>query len=474
MAAVLAGVTAGVALGVALDRWVLARQQGPLTTAGVFQDVLSAIRSSFVDSLTDDELYVKAARGVVSTLGDPYSAFLPPDEFRRYREILTGTGASLGFTVAGGITGTRVTAVFAGSAADRAGVLPGQFLVEVNDEPTVGVALDRIRGLLRPDTGAVTLAFRSPGDSVPVVVDLRPAATRFPPVTAAVLLEERIGYVAVRSLSDQSTRAVREAISRLDPGGLDGLILDLRGNLGGRLDEALNLAELFLDPGQRIGSVAKRAEFPALYQARTAQPWPHLRLVLLVDRQTASSAEIVAAALRDHGRAVLVGDRTFGKGLIQTTIPLGDSIAVRLSTGRWQRPGGTTLEAGVGPDSLIEVPAARRRLEAGLALHAPLVARELESIASGLLSVQSNDSLRLSDKDIVQLAAALKQAGSSIGQESLTAHRTLLDHEVRRIVSLLAGRAKEAERAALMADPAVQTGLASLRPRTEPVPPTGP
>lgn len=455
------GLVAGLAIGVPLGRWVTSPRRTPVTTAGVFQDVLTAIRRSFVDSLSDDELYVKAAKGVVSTLGDPYSSFLSPEEFRRYRDLLTGSGASLGLAVEDGLTGVRVAAVYPGSGADRAGVAAGQYLLEVDGRPAAGLTAARIRGLLRADSGAVTLRFRTPGDSVPVELVLEPGATRYPAVGAAVRLDGRVGYVALRALSDQSARQLRATLSRLDADRLDGLILDLRGNPGGRLDEGLNVAELFLEPGQRIGAVTKRNEFPALYAARTPQPYPALRLAVLVDRQTASSAEIVAAALRDHRRAVLVGERTFGKGLIQTTIPLGDSVAVRLSTGRWQRPNGSPLAQGLVPDSTVE-PSAARPLAAALREQGPALAAELEALARTRVEGRGRDTA-LADADLARLEAAARRLGVPLGEEGLRSVRDALALEVRRLAALLARDREGAERAALLADDVVRAGLALLR-----------
>lgn len=464
-----AGLAIGLAVGMPLGRWATARRELSVTTAGVFQDVLTAIRRSFVDSLSDDDLYVKAAKGVVNTLGDPYSSFMSPDELRRYRELLTGNGRALGIWLEDGLTGVRIGAVVPGSPAHRAGVLAGQYLLEVGGQTTRGLSVERVRTLLGADSGVVRLTLRAPGDSLPAAVELEPALVHTPAVGPALRLGDGIGYVAVRSLADQSARQLQIMLARLEADRLQGLILDLRGNPGGRLDEGLSVAELFLDPGQRIGAVTKRNEFPAIYAARTPQPYPELPLVILVDRRTASSAEIVAAALSDHRRAVLVGERTFGKGLIQTTIPLGDSVAVRLSTGRWQRPNGSGLTHGLVPDSLVGL-LPGRRAPSVLAAHGDLVAAELEGLARLLAERAEGQEAALGGADLLALESRLRAGGVPIDSGSLVRHREAVELELGRLIALLAGDRVAAERAALSADPLVRAARALLHPRAAPVP----
>jgi C-terminal peptidase prc len=458
-----AGLVLGLGLGVVVGRWTATRRAVPVTTASVFQDVLSAIRQSFVDSLSDDDLYVKAAKGVVTTLGDPYSSFLAPAEFREYREVLRGRGRSIGFTVADGPTGVRVATVFQGSAADRAGVAIGQFLVEVAGRSTVGLGAARVEALLRADSGPVRLRLRPPGDSIGVDFSIEAEATRLPAVHPALRLSDRVGYVALRAVSEQSSRQLAAALDRLDAGRLDGLLLDLRGNPGGRLDEGLAIADLFLEPGRRIGGVAKRRAFAALYTARDAQPYPRLRLVVLVDGRTASSAEIVAAALRDNDRARLVGQRTLGKGLIQTTIPLGDSVAVRLSTGRWRSPSGGAIEGGLIPDSVIEVPASRLALMRALQARSDLVATRLEPLARRRVAPPADSVAALLDEaTLSRLETAWRREGLRLRPGSLRADPALLELEIRRLSALLRGDTAAATALGLLADPVVSGGMAAL------------
>ena len=459
------GLVAGGAAGAVGARWWEARRATPVTTAGVFQDVLSAIRQSFVDSLSDDELYVKAAKGVVSTLGDPYSSFLSPDEFRRYREVLRGQGQSVGFTMADGPDGLRVTRVVDGSPADRAGIEPGQFVLRIGDQPTTGMSAATAAWAIR-DTADVRVRIRTPGDSTPADLTLEPRHLKLPPVSERVRIGTGLGYIAVRSVSDNAAGDLEDALDDLDAGQLRGLVLDLRGNLGGRLDQAIAIADVFLNPGTRIGAMIKRQDDPAIYTASKEQRYPGLELVVLVDRHTASSAEIIAAALRDNGRARLIGERTYGKGLIQTTIPLGDSIAVRLTTGRWKTPSGRSIMGGLLPDSLVAEPAERLVLSRQLARLSDSVARFLEGTARERLAVGSIDvdTLALTRGDLDRLADLLRQGGHPVASPVLVRESDLLDRELRRLAARMAGDRTGQVRWGLLSDPVVAVGASLLAP----------
>lgn len=463
------GLVVGGAAGVAGAHWWSARRAEPVTTAGVFQDVLSAIRQSFVDSLSDDELYVKAAKGVVSTLGDPYSSFLSPEEFRRYREVLRGQGRSVGFTMVEGPAGLHVATVIEGSPADRAGIEPGQYVLRIGDHATAGMSAERAAWALR-DSATIPVRVRTPGDSSPVELSITPRHLRLPAVTDAVHLQDSLGYVALRSVSDNAAHQLEQALDDLDAERLTGLILDLRGNLGGRLDQGIAIAELFLDPGERIGAMIKRQEPSAVYAATEAQPYPHLKLVVLVDRNTASSAEIISAALRDNHRATLVGERTYGKGMIQTTIALGDSVGVRLSTGRWKTPAGLSIVGGLVPDSVVATPASRTRLMGLLSREGDVVARFLESAARSRLSagLGSVDSVALTPPELERLGDLLRKDGVPLSRQVLLGQAGLLDPELRRVTARLRDDAAGQARWSLLADPVVAAGAGLLASRPAP------
>jgi len=457
------GVILGASGAIVVERWIARHRAGPVTTAGVFQDVMSAIRRSFVDSLSDDELYQKAAKGVVSALGDPYSSFLAPTEAQNYRDNLRGTSASLGLSLRRGLSGYYVQSVVSGSTADQAGLAPGTYLLELNGKSTERQSPDQLRYALATLEGPAAVVVRRPGDSLADSLTLMPEPTTYPAVSVALPIAPSIGYIAIRAISERASRELEAALALLGAERLDGLVLDLRGNLGGRLDEALAIADLFLEAGQKIGSVAKRNEFPAVYSARSGSRYPRLDLAILVDHQTASAAEIVAAALRDNLRTRLLGERTLGKGLVQTTIPLGEGTAVRLTTGRWLSPNGTAIDGGLTPDLVVSPTSPAARL-AGHGAAGPIVTETLEAIARRRLtdtSALARDSA-VTGADLAALAGRLDSAGVRISPAQLGELHGALDLEARRLEALLRGRAEAANRLGLLGDPVVAAGLASL------------
>ena len=462
----LLGLLVGVGVGVLLERSWAARRTRAVTTAQVFQDVLAAIREGYVDSLTDEELYAKAAKGVVSTLGDPYSAFLGPAEYGRYRALLRGRGRSVGVQLTGGLTGLHVAAVAPRSPGDRVGMKPGDYLLAINNQPAAALPAEQAAAMFRNGVDSVRVRFRSPGDSVEVEVAILPIESHLSAAAAPVKLTDSIGYLALGSVSTQASRELDEALRRIKADRLAGLVLDLRGNGGGPLEEAIAIADLFLAPGQRIGAMSQRRSRWATYIASERNSYPSLELVILVDRRTASSAEIIAAALRGNNRATLVGERTFGKGLVQTTIPLGDSAALRLTTGRWQGPGGRLITGGIGPDSTVVVAPQEALLRRALQRQPEAFAAALEAVLRGVDSSRVGgpalDSLVLTSTERDHLRGALRPAGITLSRRMMARHQGLFDRELRRLAALIAGDRERASRYDLLGDPVVAAGLARV------------
>ena len=459
------GLAAGTAIGIVAERARRAREGVPVATAQTFESVLSAIRENFVDSLTDGELYERAAKGVVTTLGDPYSSLLTREEYRRYREILDGSGVSLGLSLTPGLTGLRVASVIKGSPADRAGINQGDFVLEVDGQPAAEFNAFKIATYLQPVPGRLLeIRVRAAGDSVPVAYMLDPTEIDIPAVQGAVRLTDSIGYLALKTISTHASRSLRRALDDLDAGELSGLIVDLRDNPGGRFDEGLAIADLFLDRGQRIGSVAKRGIFARTYEAAHRQAFPRLRLALLVNGNTASSAEIIAAALRDHDRAILVGERTRGKGLIQTTIPLGESLAVRLSTLRWESPGGTAIAGGILPDSVVQSSPAGSRIARLLGSNSEVAANAFEIMVRDAMAqgIRSSDSLVFGPAELERLRGLLRQDGLRVERAELETFGRELGLEYRRLFALMTRDRTAADRWALEADPVLAAALAKL------------
>jgi len=296
--------------------------------------------------LSDDELYVKAARGLVHELGDPYADLYSPAELKTFLRNGIGNtygGLGMGIEDAGG-GGVTVTVVFSGTPAADAGVQIGDRIVAVDGESTAGWSVDRVSAHTTGAVGsAVDVTFDRPGTTTPLQVHLVRARVHVPSVPYAVMLDAHTGYVPLQHFSETAADEAASAVARLRRAGATAFVLDLRGNGGGDLDAALAVTNVFLTNNLPVVSVHYRGQPAQVLRTRAAAVEPALPLAVLIDGGTASASEIVAGALQDHDRAVLVGTPSFGKGLVQTMYPLEGGWAVKMTTGRWYTPSGRSI-----------------------------------------------------------------------------------------------------------------------------------
>ena len=331
--------------------WLLQRGltggDAPAARATVFDEVMTHVQRDFVDSIPESQLYVKAAAGMVDGLGDPYSAYLPPGQLHSLNEATSGSYAGLGVQVDVRDGWITIIAPLPGSPAERAGVQAGDRVVSIDGRPTNGWTLEQTSRALRGAPGtAVALGVERPGVDARlsfrvVRQDIHVASVRHP-----IMLNDRVGYVDLTIFSDSSADELRNAIAALRRRGMKTLIFDLRSNPGGLLEQGVGIAGLFLDRDQTIVSMRGRtAQMTHDFRNDASQLWPDLSLIALVDGHTASAAEIVAGALQDHDRAVIVGSTTYGKGVAQSVFPLADDAgALKLTTARWFTPSGRSIQ----------------------------------------------------------------------------------------------------------------------------------
>ncbi|HTI04941.1 MAG TPA: S41 family peptidase [Gemmatimonadales bacterium] len=330
--------------------WFLQRQTEPegsvYQQARLFDDVLAHVADYYVDSLDERQLYQMAIDGMLDQLHDPYSVFLKPDDFRQLSEATTGNYSGLGIQIdvrGGWIT---VVAPLPDTPAERAGVQTGDLIVALNGQSTEGWKQDSAVKALRGPAGTTAeLQIRRPGIDKPITFKLTRATIHIRSVQIAMMLDDRVGYISLNPVSENSTREVSEAIDTLEKQGMRSLIFDLRNNPGGLLDQGVAVSDLFLDPGKEI--VATRGRAPGSsheFDDKNAQQWPRLPIVVIVNGGTASAAEIISGALQDHDRAVLIGTPTFGKGLVQSFWRLTPETGLKLTTARWYTPSGRTIQ----------------------------------------------------------------------------------------------------------------------------------
>lgn len=324
-------------------------------TLKVFTEVLTLVRNNYVESAESKDLIYGAIRGMLTTL-DPHSSFMPPEVYKEMQIETQGSFGGLGIEITVRDRHLTVVAPIEGTPADRAGIQAGDRIVQIDGEPTKDMTLvDAVRKLRGPKGTQVTVTILRDGQQpfeVSIVRDIIEVVS-----VRASDLGEGIGYIRVNSFQERTHRDLEGALDELVEKGMRGLILDLRNNPGGLLSQAVQVADHFLDKGKLIVYTEGRAKNQNLRfvdEHDNSQSFP---MVVVVNKGSASASEIVAGALQDHQRAVLLGTQTFGKGTVQTVIPLDDGSGLRLTTARYFTPSQRAIEGtGVTPDIVVEPP----------------------------------------------------------------------------------------------------------------------
>jgi len=351
-------IVAGTFLGaIVTGGWLLQRGSsiGTFTAyegAQLFESVFRRVQNDFVEPVTDSALYRKSLDGMLYELRDPYSMFLPPDRFARLNETTSGNYAGLGVEVDLRDGWLIVVAPIPGGPAERAGVQSGDRIVEIGGKQTRGWTNEEASKVLRGKPGTiVSLKIERPGISSPIDLRVQRTTIHQSAVRRASLLGEGVGYIDLKAFSDSTVKELNGAIASLLGRGMKSLVLDLRTNPGGLLAQGVRVSDIFLDPGQRIVSMRGRlAEANRDYADSAKQRWPSLPLLVLVDGRSASASEIVAGALQDHDRAVIIGTPTYGKGSAQSVISFGPQGGLKITTARWFTPSGRSIAKKLPPD----------------------------------------------------------------------------------------------------------------------------
>jgi carboxyl-terminal processing protease len=330
--------------------WLLQRgsRTGAFTEfegAQLFDNVLRHVQNNFVDPITDSTLYRKSVDGMLYELRDPYSTFLPPERFARLNETTSGNYAGLGLETDLRDGWLIVVAPLPGGPAERAGLQPGDRIVEIMNKPAKGWTSEEAAKALRGKAGTpVTLKIERPGAPTQMEIKLVRSTIHQSAVRRSSMLGDGVGYIDLKAFSDSTSKELNGAINGLLAHGMKTLVLDLRTNPGGLLNQGVKVSDLFLNLGQKIVSMHGRLPEANREFADTAkQRWPDLPLIVLVDGRSASAAEIVAGALQDHDRALIVGTPTYGKGSAQSVVSFGDQGGLKLTTARWFTPVGRSI-----------------------------------------------------------------------------------------------------------------------------------
>jgi carboxyl-terminal processing protease len=310
----------------------------------LLDQVLSLVSERFVDTLPQGAMYEKAARGLVRELNDPYTELLSPKELKQFTTRTGGRYGGLGMQIEPRDQQIVVSRVFPHTPAERNGVREGDRITQVDTSSTRGWSTQQASDILTGTPGTkVRVKFSRPGVAQPIEMEFTRAVIHVPAVPYAITFGN-VGYVPLQSFNENAASEVEEAVRGLVARGAKGVIIDLRGNPGGILEQSLTVSNLFLRPGLEIASVRARNGETQSYVARGQPALPTTPLIVLADERAASASEIVAGALQDHDRAVIVGQTTFGKGLVQSVFNLDGGYALKMTTAKWFTPSGRSIQ----------------------------------------------------------------------------------------------------------------------------------
>lgn len=333
-----------------------AQAQAAYAELQLFTDVLSIVRRSYVEEVPIKDLVYGAIDGMLASL-DPHSGFMPPDVYKEMKIDTRGEFGGLGIEITLKDDMLTIVTPLEDTPAFRAGLAAGDRILKIGDQFTKGMEIMEAVRLMRGVPGTeVTITVMREGFEQPKEYTLKREFIKIKSIKSKTL-EDGFGYVRVTQFQERTANDLERALDglRKENGGvLKGVILDLRNNPGGLLDQAVDVADIFLDKGLIVYTKGREADAQMEFSAKSSGTEPDYPLVVLINGGSASASEIVAGALQDHGRGVILGTQSFGKGSVQTILPLGDDSGLRLTTALYYTPKGTSIQAmGITPD--IEV-----------------------------------------------------------------------------------------------------------------------
>ncbi|MFZ1988377.1 MAG: S41 family peptidase [Alphaproteobacteria bacterium] len=375
------GVAIGMAAGVALTATAVFGLQAFAPSAqavgadtyrelNLFGDVFERVRSDYVEPVDDSKLIDSAINGMLTSL-DPHSSYMDAETYKEMQVQTRGEFGGLGIEVTMEDGLVKVVSPFDDTPAQRAGIKPGDLISQINGQPIQGMTLNQAVDLMRgPVNSPITVTILRK-DTQPFDVTMKRDIVRIKSVKS--MLKGDVGSIRITTFNEQTDTGLEKAIASINQqaGGakkISGYVLDLRNNPGGLLDQAISVCDAFLDHGEVVSTRGRRADDIQRYNARSGDLIAGKQIVVLTNGGSASASEIVAGALQDHQRATVMGTRSFGKGSVQTIIPLsgGADGAMRLTTARYYTPSGRSIQAtGIDPDIVVEQPGVRGEEETG-------------------------------------------------------------------------------------------------------------
>ncbi len=354
-----------------------AKDDGIYRQLNLFGDVLERIRADYVEEVDDPELIEAAITGMLRSL-DPHSSYMPPKAYRNMREQIKGEFGGLGIEVTMENGVVKVVSPIDDTPASRAGMKAGDYITHLDGTPVLGMTLaEAVKKMRGPVKSEILLTVARKGVEKPLEVKIIRDVIRVQSVRSR--LEGEVVYIRITSFTEQTNVGLERAMAKHKTAlgnRFMGVVLDLRNNPGGALDQAIAVTDAFLDKGEIVSTRGRQPEETRRYNAKTGDLADGLPVAVLINGGSASASEIVAGALQDHQRALIVGTKSFGKGSVQSIIPLQGHGAIRLTTARYYTPSGTSIQAkGISPDVTVEqvkvekADNGQRRSEADLPKH---------------------------------------------------------------------------------------------------------
>ncbi len=358
-------------LGLASGGWLLQRGADPQTNvyfqSRLLETVVDHVSDRFVDETDRGRLYEMAIDGMLRELGDPHSTFMTPEDYEGLRMQTRGEYGGLGIEIDIRDGWLTVLSPLPNSPAERVGLQPGDRIIRVEEESTRGWTTDRAVSVLRGPRGSpVNITVMRMGIEEPIPFEITRGDIELTAVPAAYMLDDEVGYVELTVFSETATDSLRHAVERLRELGATSLVLDMRRNSGGLLDQGMSVADLFLDRRQLVLETRGRTpEQNQSYRAGRPDQFEGMEVAVLIGQRSASATEIVAGALQDHDRAVVIGETSFGKGSVQTLYELPGRNILKLTTARWYTPSGRSIQKpyGVGASAMPVIDAEDEEVE---------------------------------------------------------------------------------------------------------------
>jgi carboxyl-terminal processing protease len=370
---------AGSLLGMLLGGRIASTAQNTYDKLDLFSDVLAQIQNTYVDEVDTQKLIYGAIDGMLGSL-DPHSSFMDPAEYKEMQVDTSGSFGGLGIEI--GVKDDVLTVIspMDDTPASRAGILADDKIVAIDGQSTEDMSLnDAVKHMRGPKGTKVTISVLRAGFTAPKEFVLTREVIKVKSVKSRKLGDD-IGYAKISQFQERTGEELKKALGALEAGGIKGLVLDLRNNPGGLLDQAIEVGDLFIDSGLIVYTKGRVPNSNQEYRASDEGYSRKYPIVVLVNGGAASASEIVAGALQDHKRALIMGTTTFGKGSVQTIVPQRDGSALRLTTAKYYTPNGRSIQAtGIQPDIIVEQALVSEALESGMRVREKDLERHFEN-----------------------------------------------------------------------------------------------